>query len=130
MHRIVFKPVLKVTGFFCNITDSRWLLKSTVQKKNSKQSLFEVNFKNLNTQKSIVWTVISNQMMKYQLPHSRFDRSLLNEKRNVVRFLLISFVNLVQWFENQQVATLSCLWGFSLGCKMFRKRIDPKNVLL
>ena len=53
----------------------RMILKATGPKKGSKQSLPKVNFKKP-VQKSIVelWTDISNQMIKYQLPHTRFDK--------------------------------------------------------
>ena len=52
------------------------VLKATVQKQSSKQSLPKVSLKKIAVQKSIAkhWTVISNQIIKYQLPHTRNDQ--------------------------------------------------------
>ena len=51
------------------------VLKATVQKQNSKQSLLEVSLKKtVQKPNSELWTVISYQMIKYQLPHMRFNR--------------------------------------------------------
>ena len=51
---------------FCNITESRWFLKSTVQKQSLKQSLPKVSLKKVTVPKSIaeLWTLISNQLIK------------------------------------------------------------------
>ena len=51
-----------------------WFLKSTVQKQSPKQSIPKVSLKKVTVQKSIaeILTVISNQIIKYQLPHTRF----------------------------------------------------------
>ena len=46
----------------------------TIQKQSSKQSLWNNQFEKVTAQKSIVelWAFIFNQMIKYQLPHTRF----------------------------------------------------------
>ena len=61
---------------FCNITESGCFLKSIVQKQSSKQSLPQVSLKKVTFQNSIaeLWTLTSNQMIPYQLPHTRFDQ--------------------------------------------------------
>ena len=52
------------------------VLKATLRKESSKQSLPQVSFEKVTVQKSIeeLWNVISNQMIKYQLSHTRFDQ--------------------------------------------------------
>ena len=52
------------------------VLKATLRKQSSKQSLPQVSFEKATVQKTIVelWNVISNQMIKYQLSHTRFDQ--------------------------------------------------------
>ena len=65
---------LIVTGIYV-ISLSQDGFETNVQKQSSKQSLREVSLKKVTVQKSTadLWAVISNQMVKYQLPHMRFD---------------------------------------------------------
>ena len=74
---------------FLNVTESGWFLESTVQKQSSKQSLSKVSLKKETVQKSTAefWTVISNEMIKHQHPHTRFDICFINQKLNVGWFL-------------------------------------------
>ena len=55
------------------------VLKATVQKQSSKHLRFIVSLKSL----AELWTVISNQMVKYQLSYSQFDQ-ISNHKQEIL----------------------------------------------
>ena len=101
---------------FCNIIESRWFLKLTVQTQSSEQSLPKVDLKEVTVQKSFeeLWTVILNKMISITFPTRVLVKltktytcmksyqlisigrpSLLNKKINVIWFLLM-FVDLVR----------------------------------
>ena len=56
-------------------------------------------------------TIISDQMIMYQLPYSLFDTSFLNQKHSVGWFLQIIYKKTDEWYnEWQQMATGDNKW--------------------
>ena len=63
-------------SYFCNITESGWFWKRLPRNKawnnHFLQSVWKATSQN---SMSELWTVISNQKIKYQLSHTRFDQT-------------------------------------------------------
>ena len=111
---------------FSNVTESGWFLKSTFQKQNSKQSLRIVSLKKVTVQKSNaeLGTVISNKIVKYQVPHMRFDQ-ISNHKHDIYLYGKLSAKLLVQAAnKNTKILYLQKL---DSSLSMASEVIDQKN---
>ena len=75
MRRIVFKALVWKWLVFCNISETEGFWKQLSRNKVSNIQVLN-QFEKVTVQKSIakLRTVISNQMMNYRLPHTRFDQ--------------------------------------------------------
>ena len=75
--------------------------RGTAQKQSFKQSLPNCQFEKVTVQKSIaeLWPVISDQMIKYQLAHARFDQ-ISDHKHDIYLYGKLSAELLVQAATN------------------------------
>ena len=73
MHRIVFKAL--VSRKMVSLILYQDSFKSNIPERKFQTITSQSQFEKASGQKSIAehWTVISNQMIKYQLSHTRFD---------------------------------------------------------
>ena len=127
---------------FCNITESGWFFKSTTQKQSSKLSLPRVYFKKVTVQKPTVelWTVISNQMITYQLPHTWFDQIIDHKldiylqkqpskgvlRKRCSKLFQLYWNNTSAWKKNTSEGLILYLYG-KLSTKLIAQAIN-KNI--
>ena len=72
---LCLKLWFEIDWYFCNITESGWFWKRLSRSK-VPNNLFPKSIEKVTVKKFIVelWTVISNEIIKYQVPFTRFEQ--------------------------------------------------------